>query len=164
MKVQPLALFDQDTADAAAADERRRLERRADRRERDAEGAVRRAERENRPRWEGPPELHVCSCAELADRIEPGSVDTVICDPPYPAEYLDCWYELAKFSERVLKRSGYLVAMSGQIWLPDVMDRLAARLSYKWMGSYATPAATEIWPRMVASQWNIRSLSSGGGR
>ena len=44
--------------------------------------------------------------------------------PPYPKEYLHTWAELAEFAAYALRPGGHLLAMSGQMWLPEVMDAM----------------------------------------
>ena len=68
----------------------------------------------------------------------------IITDPPYPHEYLGCWSELMKFAGRVLQDRGWLVAMSGQRWLPEVFERMnteakKAGLRYCWTLALHTP-------------------------
>ncbi len=75
----------------------------------------------------------------LIEQVEAASVDVVICDPPYPREYLDCWSELGEFAARALKPGGLLVALSGQSFLPEVMQRLGQHLRWWWLVHYATP-------------------------
>ena len=65
--------------------------------------------------------------ADISDvtKLKAGkSADAIITDPPYPFEYLSCWSELVKFAGRTLKPHGWLVAMSGQKYLPEVFQRM----------------------------------------
>jgi len=90
---------------------------------------------------------------ELAD-LPAGSVDAVITDPPYPAEYLPLWSDLGKHAARWLKPGGFLAAMSGQMYLPEVMARLSEYLDWWWVIDYrADGDAVPVWPRRVHSQW-----------
>ena len=68
----------------------------------------------------------------LAD-VPAESVALVLTDPPYPAEYLPLWSDLAAFAERVLVPGGSLVAYSGQGNLPQVLCRLSEHLRYWWI-------------------------------
>jgi 16S rRNA G966 N2-methylase RsmD len=92
----------------------------------------------------------------LAD-IPDGSVDVILTDPPYPAESLPLWTDLAIFAKRVLKPDGLLVAMSGQLHLPEVFARLGEHLTYRpyrWIIAYLTPgAATVVHARNVQTMW-----------
>ena len=65
-------------------------------------------------------------------------------DPPYPEEYLDLWGDLSKFAYEKLKPSGYLVAYSGQYYLPRVMLALDEYLTYYWTMAITLPGKTAI--------------------
>jgi site-specific DNA-methyltransferase (adenine-specific) len=96
-------------------------------------------------------DIRVCSCAELfASGIKP---DAVITDPPYPREFLPVFSELAK----ACKGAGVpLVAvMSGQTYLPEVMQRLCEHLTYRWALAYLTPGGQSVqqFPAKVNTFW-----------
>jgi len=76
----------------------------------------------------------------LAD-IPDSSVDLIFTDPPYPAEYLPLWKDLAAFAARVLKPGRLLITYSGQYYLPTIMTSLAAHLDYVWLGAVILPGA-----------------------
>jgi len=59
-------------------------------------------------------------------------VDVIITDPPYPYEFIECWSKLSELADYALKPSGLCIAMSGQLYLPEVMDRLGKHLNYYW--------------------------------
>lgn len=78
--------------------------------------------------------IYECRARDLLQHVEPGSVDLIFTDPPYPAEHVDCWSELGELAVKALKPGGLLVAYSGQYTLPEALDRLrAAGLTYFWM-------------------------------
>ena len=79
----------------------------------------------------------------LAD-IPDGSIDCIITDPPYPKEFIDCWSKLSRFASRVLKPNGYCVAYSGQMNLPDVIDRMRENLDYYWTMAVYHEGQTQI--------------------
>lgn len=88
--------------------------------------------------------------ADVADQ----SVDLILTDPPYPAEFLPLWDDLGAFAARVLKPTGMLAAMSGQANLPDVYAKLGAHLPYRWTIAYLMPgAAAVVHPRRVSTMW-----------
>lgn len=112
---------------------------------------VRERQEEERARATGSDlDLRVCACRDLTVR-EP--VDAIVCDPPYPAEHLDCYTELAGLVARALRPGGSLLAMCGQSHLPDVLARLTATdgLTYQWTIAYLTPGgqAVQLWQRKV---------------
>lgn len=84
--------------------------------------------------------------------IESNSIDLVFTDPPYPAEFLDLWYDLGEFAAKALRPSGMLVAYSGQFHLPEVIQALCSHLEYVWLGSLHTPGQhNQIMQRHVRS-------------
>ena len=94
-------------------------------------------------------DIRVCSCKELfASGIKP---DAVITDPPYPKEFLNVFSELAEACKDV----PLVAVMSGQSYLPEVMERLCKHLKYRWTLSYLTPGgqAVQQWPVKVNTFW-----------
>jgi len=77
-------------------------------------------------------------------KIEENTIDLIITDPPYPEEYLDLWGDLSLYAYQVLKPSGYLVAYSGQYFLPRVMLALSEHLEYYWTMAITLPGGTQI--------------------
>jgi ParB-like chromosome segregation protein Spo0J len=67
----------------------------------------------------------------LAD-IEPGTVDAIITDPPYPDEFLPLWADLANIAMKLLRPGAPLIAWSGQYRLQQVLGHLCGPLTYQW--------------------------------
>jgi ParB-like chromosome segregation protein Spo0J len=67
----------------------------------------------------------------LAD-IEPGTVDAIITDPPYPDEFLPLWADLADLAAKLLRPGAPLIAWSGQYRFPQVLNHLCGPLTYQW--------------------------------
>lgn len=89
----------------------------------------------------------------LAD-LPDGSVDLIITDPPYPAEFQPLWSDLAKHALRVLSDDGILCALSGKIQLAEVMQRLGEHLHYGWIYSQPLPGShSRILARHVLQAW-----------
>lgn len=83
-----------------------------------------------------------CRAADLIQHVEPGSVDLVFTDPPYPVEFVDCWTELGELAVKALRPGGLLVAYTGQYLLPEALDRLRdAGLSWYWCYAVAHDGA-----------------------
>jgi len=55
-------------------------------------------------------ELHLGDFSLLADTLADGSVDAIITDPPYPADFLPEWDRLGATAMRVLKPGGWCIA------------------------------------------------------
>jgi site-specific DNA-methyltransferase (adenine-specific) len=95
-------------------------------------------------------DIRLCDLREL--EVEPGSIDIIFTDPPYPSEFLELWYDLGEFAAKALKPSGMLVAYSGQFHLPEVIQALCSHLEYVWTGSLHTPGQhNQIMQRHVRS-------------
>ena len=98
----------------------------------------------------------ICSdLATVGDEIEPGSVDWIITDPPYPKDYLGLFEELGRFASRALTDGGGLLCMTGQSYLPQVYEMLGRHLSYHWTLAYLTPGgqSAQMWQRQVNTFW-----------
>ncbi|MBT9167327.1 MAG: hypothetical protein DDT19_00656 [Syntrophomonadaceae bacterium] len=65
--------------------------------------------------------------------IPDNSIDLILTDPPYPYEFIKCWSELSEFASKKLRNGGFCVAYSGQLYLPEVMQRMGAHLNYYWL-------------------------------
>jgi len=68
----------------------------------------------------------------VLDNIPDNSVDLILTDPPYPAEYLPLFEDLSLLANRKLKPSGLLISYVGQLHLPDEINLLSKYLKYKW--------------------------------
>lgn len=103
--------------------------------------------------------------ADFADAdVEPGTVDAIICDPPYPQEFLGVFGPLGEFAARVLKPGGHLVVMVGQSYLPEILAALTPHVRYQWTLAYLTPGgqAAQVWPRKVNTFWKPLLWFSNG--
>jgi len=90
-------------------------------------------------------------CAKLAN----GSVDVIITDPPYGADYLSLYDKLREVAKHTLKPGGSLLAMVGQTHLIEILNILSKGLSYHWVIAYMTPGpnSTKVWNKRVYAQW-----------
>lgn len=124
---------------------------------RDAAAAAAAAEEEDDgPKLPDGVELRLGDFREVLKDIEPGTINAIVTDPPYPAEFLPLFADLADLAARTLKPGGLCAVMVGQSYLPDVY-RLMARddLAYQWTLAYLTPGgqATQLWQRKVNTFW-----------
>ena len=65
-----------------------------------------------------------------------GQVDAIITDPPYLAEYLPLYGELAQLAAQLLRPHGVLVVMTPHLHLPEVLNRMTPHLRYRWCCTY----------------------------
>jgi 16S rRNA G966 N2-methylase RsmD len=80
--------------------------------------------------------------------------DHIITDPPYPKQFLPLYGDLAKLSAKFLKPDGFLVVMTGQTWLQEVLNLMTPHMRYYWTGCFYMPdAATAIADRSVFCHW-----------
>jgi hypothetical protein len=93
--------------------------------------------------------------ADALEHVEPESIDFIVTDPPYPREYLPLYDTLSGVAACVLRPGGSLLAMVGQSYFPEIVDRLGASLTYHWTLAYLTPGgqAVQLWQRKVNTFW-----------
>ena len=84
--------------------------------------------------------------------VEPGSVDLIYTDPPYPKEFHYCYEWLAQEAARVLKPNGFLIAYTGPYWKDVVMNYFNQRLQYFYDFILVHKGNTSmLWPRKFIS-------------
>jgi site-specific DNA-methyltransferase (adenine-specific) len=103
------------------------------------------------PDFEAVCEIWECSMAELFASLE--TPDAVITDPPYPAEFLPLYEELAKHCAKAGVK--VVAAMAGQSYLPHIYDAMSKHLKYRWTLAYMTPGgqAVQQWQAKVNTFW-----------
>ena len=73
---------------------------------------------------------------EVLNDIPDNSIDLILTDPPYPQKYLNEWTKLGEFAEKKLKDGGFLIAYSGHMYLPTVINNvLQSGMKWYWLGS-----------------------------
>lgn len=99
--------------------------------------------------------LFVASVADITNRLEPGSIDCILTDPPYPYDFLPVYTDLSRTAARVLKPGGSCLVMVGQSYLPDILATMTPHLRYHWTVAYLTPGgqSVQLWDRKVNTFW-----------
>lgn len=93
------------------------------------------------------------------------TVDAIICDPPYPKEFVPLLGDLADLADRLLKPDGVLVVMYGHTWLPDAYELLGRGRPYRWTGCFLMPGQNAVvHPRRVATGWKPLLVYGAGPR
>ena len=64
-----------------------------------------------------------------------GSVDCIITDPPYVAEWLENYGAFAQAAEYVLKPGGFLITYVGHIHLDKILDQMCRHLDFYWIAA-----------------------------
>ena len=87
--------------------------------------------------------------------IPDNSVDYIITDPPYPAEYIPLYGYLSSLAARVLKPGGSMIVMCGQSYLPAVINQLCTAMKYHWCMAYETPGgqSPQLFHKRVNTFW-----------
>jgi ParB-like chromosome segregation protein Spo0J len=77
-------------------------------------------------------ELRQGDFADVLDDIEPGSVDMVLCDPPYNYDFAERWRDLSAVSARLLRPGGVAAFYTGHHNLPSIIAQLCEHLEWLW--------------------------------
>ena len=92
---------------------------------------------------------------QLSKTIPNESIDLIFTDPPYAAEYLPLYEDLAIIAHNIIKEGGSLVIYVGHYAIPKVIEIMEnAGLTYWWpiavilFGSFA-----KYYPRQVTIKW-----------
>ena len=92
---------------------------------------------------------------EQLTTLRSNSVDLIFTDPPYGAEYIHLYHDLAVISNSILREGGSLVTYVGHYAIPKVIKMMEdAGLTYWWpiavmlSGSFA-----RYFPRQVTIKW-----------
>ena len=121
--------------------------------------AVRREQREtppsDMPAHDGCLRLFAAAVADVLEHIEPGSVDCIVTDPPYPRAFLAVYGDLARTAARVLRPGGSCLVMAGHSYLPEIIAAMTPHLRYHWTVAYLTPGgqSVQLWERKVNTFW-----------
>ena len=97
-------------------------------------------------------EIHNIDFREL--KINTGTIDLILTDPPYPAEFLHLWKDLFIMAKKVLKPNGFLIAYSGQMYLDKIFQFAnEAGLDYYWMINIEFTKKPLVHGRKVLNEW-----------
>lgn len=97
--------------------------------------------------------LYEGDCLDVLPTLEPGIVDSVITDPPYPDEFSHLWEPLAKESARLLHRGGSLLTLLGHYQLEKVMADFTGHLRFWWIAGMPQNGRTHMVGKMVSAAW-----------
>jgi ParB-like chromosome segregation protein Spo0J len=84
--------------------------------------------------------------------VQPGSVDAIICDPPYPREFVPLMEDLAAMAKVVLKPGRPLIAMLGHAYLPQYIELMSRHMTYHWIMADilgGANSAQHVWKAFV---------------
>ena len=128
----------------------------------------RKEEREGRiiePQPDDAIRLYHCGFQELEAiaGIKAGSVNLVLTDFPYGADFLPQLEDLATFAQRVLIEGGLFVTYSGHCYLPQVIAAFGKHLTYRWTAASTWDGDANVFhPLNLTSQWKPILIYSKG--
>lgn len=109
-------------------------------------------------------QLYHSDFRELTEKqIPTESVDLIFTDPPYDADSLTLYQDLARFANKWLKEGGSLVTYASQWAVPDVFDYMRSNnLQYWWTMSVehadcgARMHKYKLWTRWKPLLWFVK--------
>jgi DNA modification methylase len=98
-------------------------------------------------------QLYTGDFREVLATLPPESIDAIITDPPYLAEFIPLFEQLAEHTARLLKPHGVLVVMVAHLHLPEYIHALNQHLKYRWTCAYIMdgPKASVAASRFAAA-------------
>jgi len=98
-------------------------------------------------------QLYTGDFREVLATLPPESIDAIITDPPYLAEFIPLFEPLAEHAARLLKPHGVLVVMVAHLHLPEYIHALNQHLKYRWICAYIMdgPKASVAASRFAAA-------------
>jgi site-specific DNA-methyltransferase (adenine-specific) len=86
--------------------------------------------------------IYHADCREVLPILPARSVDLVLTDPPYPAEFDAVWDWLSALAPPVMREGSSLITLCGHYQLPRVIDALRRTLIYHWLCMLPNTAGT----------------------
>jgi hypothetical protein len=98
--------------------------------------------------------IHTGHMNRLFRILDDDSVDLFITDPPWEKKALPVYSELGKLAQQKLKPGGFCLVLCGQLYLDNVISRLAESLDWYWLCAVKLDANANggrIWPRKMTN-------------
>jgi len=110
--------------------------------------------REAGEKYKGKHKIIHADFRSFSKTISNNSIDLIITDPPYPKEFLTLWGEMFEIAKRVLKPNAFLVAYSGQQYLPQIFKMaMNAGIDYYWTMALRFTKKPLVFGRKVLNEW-----------
>ena len=98
--------------------------------------------------------IHTGHMKQLFRILDDDSVNLFITDPPYEQKALTLYSELGKLAQQKLKPGGFCFVECGQLYLDDVIRRLAESLDWYWLcGVKLSHGHSRIWHRRMSNTY-----------
>ena len=89
-----------------------------------------------------PANLYVCDIADLREKVEAGSVDAIVTDPPYGSAAVSdgLFHQLGEYAKHALKPGGLCLVLTGQHQFGEKLQALTSGgMQYRWLLAYTMP-------------------------
>jgi hypothetical protein len=98
-------------------------------------------------------DLRECTMEELLSKVR--NLDAIITAPPYGADAVPLYGELARLAKKALKPDGILAVMCGLSYVPQIVEVMRRHISYRWIMAYMLPAhqSAQVWNRKLNTFW-----------
>jgi len=102
---------------------------------------------------------------EMLEDIPDNSIDLIFTDPPYDADSIPLYGDLAKIAARVLKPGGSLLAYCGQYALPEILTSMGQHLRYWWLAgikhqnNYSSLAGKKLYVCWKPLVWFVKDTN-----
>lgn len=90
-------------------------------------------------------------CREI--ELPADSVDLVLTDPPYPAEFIPLFGDLGRIAAHVLPEGGSLVTLCGHYEVPEILPLLSEHLRFWWIGGMGHSQMRRLPGKWVTVAW-----------
>lgn len=98
--------------------------------------------------------LYHGNCVEILPKLTAASVDLVLTDPPYPAEFDHLYADMAHAVMPLLRPGASVVSLCGHYQIPLVLDSFtAAGLRYWWLGGMRHDSIARLPGKWVSVRW-----------
>jgi len=99
--------------------------------------------------------IHSGNMTKLFRILDDNSVDLIITDPPWEKMAIPLYSELGQLAQQKLQPGGFCLVLCGQLYLDEVIARLAKSLDWYWLAGVKFVGANtgRIWPRKITNHF-----------
>lgn len=104
---------------------------------------------------------------ECTANIPDESVDLIFTDPPYDAESIPLYGDLARLGARVLKPGGSLIAYAGHYSIPRILELMQPHLRFWWVlavkhnGGLSSLTGKKVYVQWKPLLWFVKDRHGG---
>lgn len=107
--------------------------------------------------------IHHCDFRQLVKVVKPDTARLAVVDPPWGADALDLWPDVAGVAHDLLTDGGLLAVFTPIMYMPQVVAALGTRLQYLWtMALFRGDPCPLVMNKQVMNGWRPVLLYSKG--